>query len=213
MSWTLFWLLVKAAQLTILISLASVFIGFLLGVLVCAAQLSGRRGLMLGARCFISFFRGTPLLVQLMLIYYLLPVIHINVPSIVAAIIGMSLSTAAYQAEILRGGFISVPKGLLEAADMCGMRRRDIFRRIRAPIAVRLTLPSLTNEAIMLLKASSLVSVVGVIELTRKAQDLAASTFEPLPLYACAGLIYIVINGVLAYGSARAERRFNWGRI
>ncbi len=212
MSWLLFWLLVKAAHLTILISLASVLIGFLLGTLVCAAQLSGRRWPVRGARFFVSFFRGTPLLVQLMLIYYLLPVIHIDVPSVVAAVIGMSLSTAAYQAEILRGGFLSVPKGLLEAADMCGMRPWDIFRRVRAPIAVRLTLPSLINEAIMLLKASSLVSVVGVVEITRKAQDLAASTFEPLPLYAAAGLIYIVINGVIAALGWRAERSFSWGR-
>lgn len=213
MSWTLFWLLVKAAQLTILISLISVAIGFVLGAGVCTMQLSGKPWPTRFARLFVSFFRGTPLLVQLMLIYYLLPVIHIDVPSVVAAIIGMSLSTAAYQAEILRGGFLSVPKGMIEAADMCGMRRRDIFRRIRAPIAVRLTLPSLINEAIMLLKASSLVSVVGVIEISRMAQNLAASTFQPLPLYAAAGLIYIVINGVLAAAGAGAERRFNWGRL
>jgi polar amino acid transport system permease protein len=161
---------------------------------------------------FISFFRGTPLLVQLLLIYYLLPTIGLDVPSEVAAIAGMSLCTAAYQAEIMRGGFAGVSKGLVEAADMCGMSRFDTFRRIRLPIAVRLVLPALTNEAIMMLKSSSLVSVVGVVELTRMAQDLAASTYRPLELYAAAGFIYLVINVVVALLGRGLEARLSWGR-
>ncbi len=108
-----------------------------------------------------------------MLIYNLLPVIGINVPSIVAAVVGLSLCTAAYQAENLRGGFSSVPVGLVESAEMVGMTPIQIFRRIKAPIALRLTFPALVNEAILILKASSLVSVVGIVELTRMAQDLA----------------------------------------
>ena len=141
---------------------------------------------------------------QLLLIFHLLPQIGLNVSSEVAAIIGMSLCTAAYQTEILRGGLQSVPRGLIEAADMCGMGAVATFRRIRLPIAVRLTLPALTSEAIMILKASSLVSVVGVIELTQMAKDLASSTYEFLPIYASAGLIYLIINAVLAAVGRRA---------
>ena len=138
-----------------------------------------------------------PLLVQLLLIYNLLPAIGLNVPSIVAAIAGMSLCTAAYQAENLRGGFASVPVGLTPD---------QIFRRIKAPIALRLTFPALVNEAILILKASSLVSVVGIIELTRMAQDLAGSTFLPLQIFAAAGLIYLVINWIVALAGGLIER-------
>ena len=137
MSWELFWLLVEAARLTILLSVVSIGIfGFLIGVLVCAGMLSDNAWARRAGRLYVSFFRGVPLLVQLLLIYYLLPTIGLDVPPVAAAIAGMSLCTAAYQAEIMRGGFAGVPRGLVEAADMCGMSRLDTFRRIRLPIAV-----------------------------------------------------------------------------
>lgn len=213
MSWQLFGLLLEAAQLTIVLSVVSIgFFGFLIATLVSAGMMSSNRVARAAARLFVSFFRGTPLLVQLLLIYYLLPRIGLDVPSYVAAIAGMSLCTAAYQAEIMRGGFAGVPQGLVEAADMCGMSRVDTFRRVRLPIAFRLTLPGLINEWIMMLKSSSLVSVVGVIELTRMAQDLAASTYRPLELYAAAGLIYLCINLVVALFGRGLEARLSWGR-
>jgi polar amino acid transport system permease protein len=153
-----------------------------------------------------------PLLVLLLLIYNLLPVIGVNVPSVVAAIVGLSLCTAAYQAENLRGGFSSVPRGLLEAADMVGLTPFQQLRRIRAPIAFRATLPALVNEAILILKASSLVSVVGVIELTRMAQNLDTSVYKPIQLYSAAGLLYFIINRCLSFGGAVSERWLRWGR-
>ena len=212
MSWQLFGLLVQAAGYTVFISLVAIAIGFCIGICLSAALLSPRSALAIPARIFVSFFRGVPLLVQLLLIYNLLPFIGINVPSIVAAIIGLSLCTAAYQAENLRGGFTSVPSGYLEAADMAGLNAFQQFRRIRAPVAFRLTLPSLVNEAILILKASALASVVGVVELTRMAQDLAASTYRPLELYASAGLVYLAINWIVAAIGAHLERRMKWGQ-
>ncbi|PYE41984.1 amino acid ABC transporter membrane protein 1 (PAAT family) [Rhizobium sp. PP-F2F-G20b] len=206
MSFKLFELLLKASLYTIGISLVSILIGFAIAILLSGMLLSGRRALAVPARIFISFFRGVPLLVQLLLIYNLLPVIGLNVPSIVAAIIGLSLCTAAYQAENLRGGFASVPRGLIESAEMVGLTPSQTFRRIKVPIALRLTFPALVNEAILILKASSLVSVVGIVELTRMAQDLAGSTFLPLQLFACAGLIYLVINWVVARTGGLIER-------
>lgn len=205
-------LLLKAAGLTILISGVSIVIGFVIGMAVSAARLSPNPLLSVPARIFVSFFRGVPLLVQLLLIYNLLPVIGVNVPSVVAAVVGLSLCTAAYQAENLRGGFSSVSRGLVEAADMAGLSPAQTLVRVRAPIAFRLTLPALVSEAIMILKSSSLVSVVGVIELTREAQDLNTSMYEPLKLYASAGLLYFIINRALAWGGAAAERRLAWGR-
>lgn len=212
MSWSLFLLLVKASGLTIAISLVSIAIGLTIGMCIAGAMLSPSRILSVPARTYVSFLRGVPLLVELLLIYNLLPAIGINVPSIVAGVAGLSLCTSAYQAENLRGGFTSVPQGLLEAADMVGLTAMQKFLRIRAPIAFRLTFPSLVNEAIMILKASSLVSVVGVIELTRMAQDLAASTYRPLPMYATAGFLYLIINAVIAIGARSYERSFRWGR-
>ncbi|HEY3720695.1 MAG TPA: amino acid ABC transporter permease [Roseiarcus sp.] len=208
----IFGLLVEAALHTVVISGVSIVIGFLIGMCVSAARLSSNRAFAIPARVFVSFFRGVPLLVQLLLIYNLLPVIGINVPSVVAAVVGLSLCTAAYQAENLRGGFASVPRGLLEAADMAGLTHFQQLVRIRVPIAFRLTLPSLVNEAILILKASSLVSVVGVIELTRMAQNLDTSLYEPLQLYSAAGLLYFIINRALALAGTAAERRWNWGR-
>ena len=211
MTWKLFLLLVQASGWTIVISAVSITIGLAIGTVMSALMLSSSRALSLIGRTFVSFFRGAPLLVQLLLIYNLLPMLGVNVPSMVAAIVALSLCTAAYQAENLRGGFASVPRGLIEAADMLGLTPLQQFWRIRAPIALRMTLPALTNEAIMILKASSLVSVVGVIELTRMAQDLAASNFKPLPMFATAGLLYLVINWVVASGARKVERSFRWG--
>lgn len=209
MSVKLFELLLQASIYTVTISVVSILIGFAIAILLSGMLLSGRGLFVRPAQIFISFFRGVPLLVQLLLIYNLLPVIGINVPSIVAAIIGLSLCTAAYQAENLRGGFASVPLGLVESAEMVGLTPRQIFRRVKVPIALRLTFPALVNEAILILKASSLVSVVGIVELTRMAQDLAGSTFLPLQLFASAGLIYLVINWLVALAGGLIENRLS----
>lgn len=211
MSFKLFFLLVKAAGWTLGISVISITLGFLLAIALSAAMLSGKDLYKIPTEIFISFFRGVPLLVQLLLIYNLLPFIGINVPSVVAAIIGLSLCTAAYQAENLRGGFESVPQGLVEAADMQGFSARQTFLRIKLPIALKLTFPALVNEAIMILKSSSLVSVVGIVELTRMAQDLAASTYLPLELFSSAALIYLIICWSVALLSRAAERALPGG--
>lgn len=211
MSYNLFLLLLQASGWTIFISMVSIFLGLALGTVISVSTLAHSRGVSLAGKTFVSFFRGAPLLVQLLLIYNLLPAIGINVPSIVAAIVGLTLCTAAYQAENLRGGFASVPRGLLEAADMLGMNAFQQFWRIRTPIALRSTLPAIANEAILTLKASSLVSVVGVVELSRMAQDLSASTFRPLPLLATAAFLYLVMNGAVSIGVQYLERSFRWG--
>jgi polar amino acid transport system permease protein len=211
MSLHIFSMMLQASGWTISLSAISILLGLILSTVISAAMLANNRVVSFAGRAFVSFFRGAPLLVQLLLIYNLLPVLGLNVPSVVAAVIGLTLCTAAYQAENLRGGFMSVPKGLLEAAEMLGMTHFQQFWRIRAPIALRATLPALANEAILILKASSLVSVVGVVELSRMAQDLSSSTFQPLPLFATAGFLYLVINSCVALGAQKLERSFRWG--
>ncbi|WP_146585220.1 amino acid ABC transporter permease [Puniceibacterium confluentis] len=205
MTWSLFQLLLQASLMTIFVSAISICAGLAIAVVLSALRMSGNRLAYAGAGLFISFFRGVPLLVQLLLIFNLLPVIGITLPSLATAIIGLSLCTAAYQAENLRGGFEGVPIGLIESAEMAGFSRMQAFVYIRTPIALRLTFPALVNEAILILKSSSLVSVVGLVELTKMAQNLSASTYQPLPIFASAGLIYLVINLIVALAARRAE--------
>lgn len=205
MTWTLFELLLQASLMTIFISSLSIVVGLGFSIALSAMRMSGNWGLIGFAKLFISFFRGVPLLVQLLLIFNLLPALGISLSSITTALVGLSLCTAAYQAENLRGGFEGVPIGLVESADMAGFSKMQTFIFIRTPIALRMTFPALVNEAILILKASSLVSVVGLIELTKMAQNLAASTYMPLPIFASAGLIYLVINLVVALVGRRIE--------
>jgi polar amino acid transport system permease protein len=212
MSWKLFEVLVQAAGTTAALSLVANAIGLLIGGGVCAATLHHSPIVARLGRIYVSFFRGAPLLVQLLLLYNLLPQIGFNLPSIVTAILGLSLCTGAYQAENLRGGFASIPVGLIEAADVAGFSPWQTFIRIKAPIAVSLTLPAIVNEAIMILKASSLASVVGMVELTETAKNLAASTFRPLESYAAAGLLYLALNWILAAGGSLGERFMRAGR-
>ncbi|HYS65690.1 MAG TPA: amino acid ABC transporter permease, partial [Paraburkholderia sp.] len=179
-------LLLHAALATIGISLTGLLIGFFVAVGVCAARLSTNRAARMFGGAYVFFFRGVPMLVQLLLVYYLLPFAGINVSPVVAAISAVSLCSASYIAEILRGGFLSVLPGHLEAARMLGLSPFDMLRRILVPQAFRLTLPSLVNEMVLLIKASSLISVVGVAELTRTAQNIAASTYRPLEAYLAA---------------------------
>ncbi len=203
--------LLRAAATTVWFSLAGIALGTVIGTLVCVARVSGRRvAARLGA-LYVSFFRGVPLLVQLLLIYYLLPVIGINVPAIVAAIAGLGLASAAYQAEILRGALNTVSSGSREAALALGFSAMDTWRRILLPQALRIAMPPLISEFILLLKASSLISVVGVADLTRVSMNIASSTYRPLEAYLAAGAIYLVINLCLAGFGAVAERRLAVG--
>ena len=200
-------LLLHAAIATVGISLSGLGIGFFVAIGVCSARLSAHRAARMFGGAYVFFFRGVPMLVQLLLVYYLLPFVGINVSPLVAAISAVSLCSASYIAEILRGGFLSIPPGQIEAARMLGMSPLDMLRRIQVPQAFRLTLPSLVNEMVLLIKASSLISVVGVAELTRTAQNIAASTYRPLEAYLAAGLIYFVICGTLALLAHGAEHR------
>src|SRR5699024_6664181 len=129
-------------------------------------------------------------------------------PPIVAAIAATCLCEGAYLGEILRGGTLGIPHGPTEAAHRLGLPEIDLLLRIQIPQALRLTAPSLINEMILLVKASALISVVGVAEITRTAQNIAASTFRPLEVYLMAGVAYMIINGVLSLFGHYAERRF-----
>lgn len=201
-------LLVQAARITLFVSAAGLVLGFMIAVLVASASLSTSSALRHAAAVYVFVFRGIPLLVQLMVVFYFLPVIGVNVPPLVAAIVSISLCEGAYIGEILRGGFLGIPKGQIEATQLLGLSSWQMLLRIQVPQAIRLTTPALVNEMIMLVKASSLISVVGVTELTRMAQNIAASTFMPMEIYLSVALVYVVINGTLSILGHWVERHF-----
>lgn len=201
-------LMLDALLVTLQVTVAALAIGFVIGVMVGSLRLSPVPLLRRLGGAYIFVFRGIPLLVQLLFIYYFLPRIGLpNVSPTVAAIIGLSLAAGAYIAEIMRGGFLAIPAGQLEAAGLLGLSSTQMLVRIRVPQAVRLTLPALVNEMILLIKASSLVSVVGLADLTRTAQNMAASDYLFVQDYLMLAAFYCLINIPLALCGGLLERR------
>jgi polar amino acid transport system permease protein len=199
----LFW----AARFTLLISVLGIALGLVIAALICAAALSRIAALRWLAALWVSFLRGVPLLVQLLLAYYLLPVVGIDVPALVAAVVTVGICASAYISEIWRGAIQALPPGQVAAATAIGMQPRDIWSRIILPQAFKLSLPALVNELILLVKASSLVSIVGILEVTRASQAQAATTFRPLEVYLAAACIYLLINLCLAALGRYLEHR------
>ncbi len=190
----LFW----AARYTLLVSVLGIFLGLIIGALICVAAMSRTTALRKFAALWVSFLRGVPLLVQLLLMFYLLPVIGVDVPPLVAAVVSVGICASAYISEIWRGAIAALPKGQTEAAVAIGMAPPTLWMRIILPQAVTMSLPALINELILLVKASSLVSVVGIMEITRASQAQAATTFRPMEVYLAAACIYLMINLCLA---------------
>jgi polar amino acid transport system permease protein len=201
--------LIGGAATTVIVSVLAIAIGMVLGLSLAFGLLSQKGPLPALCGLYRSFWRGTPILVQLLIVFYLLPRVGIDVPPFVAAVIALALNTAAFQAEIYRAGLMTIPRGEIEAARMLGIGRWTIRRRILIPQMFRLVLPPLINETIIIVKNSSLVSVIAVTELMRRSQQIASTTFKPLEAYLIAGAIYLAVNLVLAHAGARMERRLS----
>jgi len=199
------------AGMTVLVAGVAIILGMPLGLILCFGVTSPNRWISRLSRIYQSVWRGTPILVQLLIIYYLLPLLGINVPPVLAAILALTLNTVAFQAEIFRGGLQAIPPGQLEAARMVGIRKWAARYHILVPQIFRLVIPSLVNETISILKNSSLVSVIAVTELMRVSQQIVATTYRPFEIYIAAGIIYIVINFLLSLAGRSAEWRLARG--
>jgi cystine transport system permease protein len=201
--------LIKGAYYTVFLSLGGMFFGLLLGFGLALMRLS-RLMLLRGiAQVYVSFFRGTPLLVQLFMIYYGLPELAIELDPLTAALIGFSLNMGAYACEILRAAIGSVDKGQWEAGASIGMTRAQIMRRAILPQAARTALPPLGNSFISLVKDTALAATIQVPELFRQAQLITARTFEIFTMYLAAALIYWILATVLSHFQNRLEARVN----
>lgn len=204
----------------LLLKLASISIaaGAVLALCLALMRLSGSRVLSAIAQAYVFVFRGTPLLVQIFLIYYGLgqfPEVRQSFAWPLlrepywCALLAFTLNTGAYSSEIIRGGILSVPFGQIEAARACGMPRSLIFRRIIAPQGLRVVLPAYGNELILMTRSTALASVITLMEVTGIASTIISETFRAVEVFICAGAIYLFINFVISRAIAWLERRFS----
>ncbi len=202
------WPLARAAlTMTIPLTIISFAIGLVIALGVALARLSSNIVLSNAARFYISIIRGTPLLVQLFIVFFALPEFGVRIDPFPAAVIAFSLNVGGYAAEIIRSAIQSIPKGQWEAAETIGMNYATSLRRIVLPQAARVAVPPLSNTLISLVKDTSLASTILVTELLRQAQIIAAPTFEFFALYGTAAVYYWVICLALSFGQGRIERR------
>ncbi|MEC0092179.1 amino acid ABC transporter permease [Paenibacillus macquariensis] len=200
-------LLKAGVAFTIPLTLISFAIGLFLAVLTAIVRISSWRIPKLIFRFYVWVIRGTPLLVQLFIIFYGLPAIGITLEPLTAAIIGFSLSVGAYSSEIVRAAIVSIPKGQWEAASSIGMTRSQALRRIILPQATRVSVPPLANSFIGLVKDTSLAASITYMEMFRTSQQIVATTYEPLLLYCEVGVIYLLFCSILSTLQNYLERR------
>ncbi|MGN6782754.1 MAG: amino acid ABC transporter permease [Marmoricola sp.] len=229
--WDIVWLYLQDVSIgrglwiTIELTVACMAIGVVLGMLLAVMRLSANPIVRAGAYGYVSFFRGTPVLVQLLFWYNLAalyPVLSFGIPGValnanhwitpmVAAVLGLGLNQAAYQSEIVRAGILSVDHGQAEAAEALGLTRLHVMRRIVLPQAMRVIIPPTGNETIGMLKSTSLVSVLAVPDLLYSAQVIYSRNFLTIPLLIVASIWYFVVTSVLSVGQFYLERHYARG--
>ena len=193
---------------TIPLTLITFVLGIILAFFIAIARLSSFKLLVAIAKFYVWIFRGTPLLVQIFILFYGLPSIGITLDPFSAAVIGFTLNKGAYSSEIIRAAILSIPKGQWEAAYSIGMTKGQAMRRIILPQAIRVSIPPLGNSFISLVKDTSLAATITVTELFQKGQQIAAATYEPLWLYIEVAFIYLLFSTVLSYLQTLLENRF-----
>jgi polar amino acid transport system permease protein len=186
--------LLQGALLTIAVSLLSFGLALVLGLATGLARISRLTVLRVVAACYIQFIRGTPLLLQLFFIYYVLPYVGIVLSPFVSGATGLTLNYAAYMAEVFRSGIQAIPKGQWEAGASVGMSRRLMLRRIILPQAVRIIVPSLGNFFVSIFKDSALVSVITMRDLMFSGQLLASATYKHFEIFTMVAVIYFMIS-------------------
>jgi len=208
--------LAAALPVTLGLFFSSLLLGGVLAMGILAMRMS-RHPLLSGfARAYILVFRGSPLMIQLFLIYYGLGQFAVIRHSVIwpvlrepffCAVVALALCTASYTAEIFRGGLLAIPAGQIEAGMACGMSRWLLLRRIIAPVMLRYALPAYSTEAILLVKSTALASLVTVWDVTGVAQQIIQRTYRTMEVFVCAALIYLILNFIIVQIYAWIERR------
>jgi His/Glu/Gln/Arg/opine family amino acid ABC transporter permease subunit len=217
---------ISGTLMTLQLTAISVVVGLCFALLLALARLSPRRILWMPAYAYIFYFRGTPLLVQIFLIYYGIGQYFADHPEFRAylqdlglwtylrnpypfALLTLSLNTGAYGAEIIRGGIMGIPHGEIEAARACGMSRLLMLRRIILPRAFRIALPAYTNDVVFTFQATSLVSIITIMDLTGVARVLISRSFAAFEIWIFVGAIYCAISYAILYGFQLLEYRWS----
>lgn len=204
-------ILIPGIKITIPLTLLSFLFGCIIALLLALVQIRNVKGLKQFARFYIWIFRGTPLIVQLFIVFFGLPSIGIVLDAFPSAVIAFSLNLGAYNSEIFRSAIQAIPEGQTEAAYMVGLSYPQAMRKVVMPQAFRIAFPPLFNSLIGLTKDTSLASSITVIELFSTAQQIAARTYEPFALYCEAAAIYLLICTVLTWVQNRLEKKLAWG--
>jgi polar amino acid transport system permease protein len=197
----------RGLLVTVEICAVSLMLGLVLGLVVALLGRLPFRPLHWLIRGYVEIWRGTPLLLQLFILYYGGPSLGFTPSAYLAGVLGMSLYTGAYLSEIFRGGFDAVPPGQIEAARMLGFTRLKIVRHIEVPQMLKLVVPPTTNQMISIIKESAVLSVITVPELTLTTTSIVSETFNVVEPYLLLGLAYWSITSLVAFASRRVERR------
>ena len=200
--------LLSGLSITIYISILSIIFSLIIGFLIALLGFSKNRLLLILNRLFIEIFRAIPLLVLLLWVYYGLPIIFgISFGPFIAGIISLSLSDSAFEAEIFRAGIQSISKGQRDAAKSLGLNKIQEMNLVILPQALRVILPAIGNQFVYVLKMSSLVSILGLADLTRKANELVVTVYRPLEIYSFLVLEYLVLILIISYFVRKIEKK------
>lgn len=201
-------LLLRGAVMTLWLTLLTLLLGIPLGLIIALVRLSPLRAARWLMVAYVEVIRGTPLLVQIFVIYFVLPALNVSLPQIAAAVLALSLNAGAYISEIFRGGIESIDAGQMEAARALGMDYSLAMRCVILPQTLRRVLPPLTNEAVALLKDSSLISIIGLAELTRVGREQASNSGSPVTIILAVAVLYLVMTLPLTWLVRRLETRW-----
>ncbi|MDI9388194.1 MAG: amino acid ABC transporter permease [Synergistota bacterium] len=201
-------MLFKGASITIQASLFALFCGLVLGIFVGAVRVAPFGPLRSIAAAYIYVIRGTPLLIQLFLIYFGLPSLGLNLPAFTAGVIGLTINSSGYVGEIVRGGIEAVPKGQWEASKVLGLSYMHTMRFIILPQAIRNMLPAIGNEFVTLIKESSLLSTLAITELTMVGQQVRSVTYASFETFIIVGLIYLVMTSITSLALQYVEKKW-----
>ena len=198
-------ILLKGLVWTIGISICSIILGMVIGLVLCFAQMTRCRALDVLAKLYIIIFRGTPFLVQVFIIYYVLPSVGIYISALSAGILSLALYSASYMSEVFRAGIEAVPKGQSESARALGMPYYKVLKRIVLPQSIGFILPPMTSIWMSAVKNSSILSIITIQELTLSGNIVIGITFSPVEVYLLVSLLYWLLNMIIGYFSGKYE--------
>ena len=204
-------LFLKGLGYTMMVSVEAIIVAVCIGTILTVLRMGGdslfNRIIQKIVAVYISFVRGTPILVQIYIIFQALSMLGLNLLAYTSGVIALSLNSGGFMAEILRGGFSAIPKGQIEAAEAIGMPKAKIWTRIILPQVFRIVIPQLTSEFINVIKVSPMLSVLSVVELTRTAERLVKVTGEAIPFYVTIAIIYFIVCTILEEFVKLQQRR------